>query len=84
MGRVGGPQAGRRIYLSLDYSSSLAVLRVTTLGGFQIETRPRTTRYALSGIINASRRISLIVTGERLRDGTLLEFRWLSGVTCRF
>jgi hypothetical protein len=73
-----------RVYLTADYSSSLAVLQVTTLGGFRIETRPRTTRYALSALVTFNRWISWLASGEYLRDGTLSEFRWLSGLTYRF
>jgi hypothetical protein len=73
-----------RVYLTFDYSSSLAVLRVTSIGGFQVEQRPRTTRYALTGLLNLNRWISLLLSGEHLRDGSLSQIRWLSGLTYRF
>jgi hypothetical protein len=73
-----------RVYLTFDYSNSLAVLQVTALGGFQVEQRPRTTRYALTGLINLNRWISLLLSAEHLRDGSLTQIRWLSGLTCRF
>ena len=73
-----------RVYLSFDFSSSLAVLRANAAGGYQVQQRPRTTRYALSGLVNLNRSVSLLLEGERLRDGTVSETRWLSGLTFRF
>jgi hypothetical protein len=79
-----GRNLAPHVYLSFDYSSSLAVLQVTSLGGFQVEQRPRTTRYALTGLFSLNRWLSLLLSGEHLRDGTLTQIRWLSGLTCRF
>jgi hypothetical protein len=73
-----------RVYLTFDYSNSLAVLQVTSLGGFQVEQRTRTTRYAITGLVNLNRWFSLLLSGERLRDGSLIQIRWLSGLTYRF
>jgi len=73
-----------RVYLTFDYSSSLAVLQVDAAGGYRVSQRPRTTRYALSGLVNLNRWIWLQLTGEHLRDGALSEIRWLSGLTFRF
>jgi hypothetical protein len=72
------------VYLTLDYASSLAVLQADSVGGYQVEQRPRTTRYALSALISLNRRVSLLLEGEHLRDGTLSQIRWLSGLTVRF
>jgi hypothetical protein len=73
-----------KVYLSGGYSSSLSVFRLIGTGGFVVENRPRTTRYFGSGMFYFTRRIALLVNGERLEDGTLSEMRWLSSISYRF
>ncbi len=79
-----GRTFARRFYLSAEYSSSLSIVQVTALGGFNIQSRPRTRRYALMGNVYFSRWLSLMLSAEQLRDDTLREFRWISGITSRF
>lgn len=73
-----------RVYLSGDYAASLAVFRVTRSGDFQVENRPSTRRYSLSGIFHLNRALSLTLSAEHLRDQATRELRIMSGLTCRF
>jgi hypothetical protein len=79
-----GRSIGRRIYGSFDYTTSLS--RFQTLGQdqFVITTQPRTNMYSLSGLFRLSRRISVLATLDRTRDGDLRELRWLTSVIYRF
>jgi hypothetical protein len=79
-----GRSIGPRVYLSVDYSSSLSVFQAFGQQGFLIENRPRTNRYSLSGLVNLTRWISLVGSLERTRDGGFDEWRWMSGLTYRF
>lgn len=79
-----GRSLGSLVYLSGGYSSSLSIFRLVDSGGFVVENRPRTNRYFGSGMFYLTRRIALLVTGERLRDGTYSEMRWMSNISCRF
>jgi hypothetical protein len=79
-----GRNLGRRAYLSADYASSLAVVRVLGQGDIQIESRPQTRRYGISGIIHLNRILSLTLTGEHLRDDAETQVRILGGLTYRF
>jgi hypothetical protein len=73
-----------RLYLSGDYGSSLSIFRFVTSSGFLIETRPRTRRFALSGVLNTGVGPSVLVTFERLGDDDSTQTRLMSGVTYRF
>lgn len=79
-----GRSIGSRVYLSVDYSTSLAVLHVTDTGGIVVERRPKTRRYGLSSVINASRRISFLLTLERFTQDVSRDDRGLLGLTYRF
>jgi hypothetical protein len=79
-----GRSVGHRLYVSGDFGSSISVLRFLTAGGFLIETRPRTRRVSLSGLLHMTRDTSLLTTAERLADGTATQTRFQSGVTYRF
>jgi hypothetical protein len=79
-----GRNLGRRVYLSGEYASSLAVLRALDPGNITVETRPRNHRAVLSGIFHLSRLFSLNLTAEHFRDDTIRETRILSGITCKF
>ena len=78
-----GRSFSSKVYLSGGYSSALSVFRPVE-AGFLVENRPRTHRYLASGIVYLSRHISLVLTGERLRDGTLTELRGMSNLAYRF
>ena len=79
-----GRSLGSRLYVTLDYSTSLSVLQLTDSGGLTIVNRPSSRRYSLSGIWNTSRSFSILVTGERLDDDTSTQYRGLLGLTFRF
>ena len=79
-----GKSLGQRVYVSADYTSSLSVVRLTDAGGVTVESRPSTKRYALSSVINLSRVISVLFTGERLAELTGHEDRGMLGLTLRF
>jgi hypothetical protein len=79
-----GRSIGSRVYLTGDYGSSLSIYHFTSALGFTIESRPTTRRLALSGVINMGRKLSLLVTGERVFDGDATETRILTGLTWRF
>ena len=73
-----------KLYLSGGYSTALSVFRPVNSGGFVVENRPRTERFLASGIVHLTRHISLVLTGERLEDGTLTEVRGMSTLAYRF
>lgn len=79
-----GRSLGSRFYLTLDYSTSLSILRLTDSGGLMVETRPSSSRFSLSGVWNMSRSFSILVTGEELDDDTTTQYRGLLGLTYRF
>ncbi len=78
-----GRQAGRRTYLSIDYSTSLSVIRFSRSDGLVIETRPHTTRVSGTATANLSRAWSLMTTLERIAESDLSQVRALAGVTYR-
>jgi hypothetical protein len=73
-----------RMYLSGDYSTSLSTFRLLGQDGFAIDTRPRTNRFSVSDLIRLNRRMSLLASGDRTRDGNLTELRWLLSLIYRF
>jgi hypothetical protein len=73
-----------KVYLSGGYSTALSVFRPVNAGGFVVENRPRTERFLGSGIVHLTRRVSLVLTGEWLEDGTLTELRGMSTLAYRF
>jgi hypothetical protein len=79
-----GHSLGSRIYLTLDYSTSLSVLQLTDSGGLTIVNRPSSRRFSLSGNWNMSRSFSILATGEKLDDDTSTQYRGLLGLTFRF
>ena len=79
-----GRSLGPRVYVTLDYSTSLSVLQITDSGGLTVVNKPSSRRYSLSGIWNVSRPFSVLVTAEQLVDDTSKQNRGLLGVTFRF
>jgi hypothetical protein len=79
-----GKTLGRRVYLSLDYTSSLSVFHFRDGNGGTIETRPESDRYSLSLNANISRLFSLLLVGEWMDHDDYEEIRVLTGVTFRF
>jgi hypothetical protein len=80
IGRSIGPLA----YVTLDYTTSLSTLNLTTSEGILVQSHPRSRRYALSGVINLSRAFSLLLTAEQIRDDYSRQTRVLAGITFRF
>jgi hypothetical protein len=78
-----GRNIGPKLYLSLDYSTSLSTITLTDSGGITVTTRPRTKRVGLSGNWNLDRRFSLFLTAEQLRDDTSKDLRIMLGLNYR-
>ena len=79
-----GHSAGSRVYLSADYSTSLAVVRVVGDGGAIVETRPRTKRYGLNAVWHLTRVVSVLLGADRLEDERTTDDRGSFAVTYRF
>jgi hypothetical protein len=78
-----GRSIGRAVYASIDYSTSLSVIRFLRSDGVIIETRPSTRRYSGSASITLNRYFSLLTTVDQTVDGDLKELRLLSGLSYR-
>jgi hypothetical protein len=78
-----GHTIGRSIYVSGDFSTSLAVVRFVRSDGVAIETRPWTRRFSgnVSAIIN--RQFSLIGVVDYVVDEGLKDLRVMTGLTYR-
>jgi len=79
-----GRSFGRRVYVSVDYSSSLNVLRFTGSDGVTVETRPSSHRWSLSSNVRLNRTFGLLVEAERFEDDGSSENRLMTGVIVRF
>lgn len=79
-----GRSFGGRVYVSLDYSTALSVLRFTSDDGLVVESRPRTRRFSLNGSINLGRSVSLLLAAERGTDETAADLRGTAGLSVRF
>ena len=78
-----GRQLGRRAYFSVDYSTSLSVVRFSRSDGIVVETRPHMTRVSATATGNLGRSVSLLGTVERTRDDGATELRLLTGLAYR-
>lgn len=74
---------GSRLYLTVDYATSLAIVRVID-NGATIEQRPQSKRYGLHGVGNLTRMFSIITTLEQLRDDSSTDRRGTFGLIVRF
>ncbi|MGE5278813.1 MAG: hypothetical protein ACM3SU_17620 [Acidobacteriota bacterium] len=79
-----GRSLGPKVYLTAEYASSLSVVRFTDSGGVTVETRPKTRRYGLTGLVNLTRTLGVLLTVEELREEQSREERGLLGLTFRF
>jgi hypothetical protein len=79
-----GRSFGQKVYVSLDYVTSLSVFRYEREGGGVLETRPESERLALSANVNINRTFSLLITGEVMDHDDFDEVRALTGVIVRF
>jgi hypothetical protein len=78
-----GHQIGRRIYTTVDYTTSLSVVRFSRSDGITIESRPHTARYSGTATINVTRTVSILATLDRTDQDDVHELRVLSGLTYR-
>jgi hypothetical protein len=79
-----GRALGSKVYLTAEYSSSLSIIRYTQSTGVVIESKPSTKRFGGSAILNLTRTMSLMVTGEHTQGDDYKENRVLTGITYRF
>ena len=79
-----GRAMGRSLYVSGDYSTSLAVVRFLRSDGVTIETRPWSRR--VSGSISATltRQLSLTGVVDVTRDADMTDVRMMTGLSYRF
>jgi hypothetical protein len=78
-----GRSLGRSLYVSVDYATSLSVVRFVRSDGIVIETRPSTRRWSATGSASVSRHWSLLGTLDWSTDDTMRELRVLSGLSYR-
>jgi hypothetical protein len=78
-----GRSLNRAVYVSVDYSTSLSVIRFLRSDGVIIETRPSTRRYSGSASITLNRSLSLITTVDQTVDDDVRELRVLTGLSYR-
>jgi hypothetical protein len=78
-----GRSLGRAIYLSVDYATSLAIVRFVRSDGIVIETRPSTRRLAATGSANLGRAWGLLFTVDHSGDDSVREVRVLTGLSYR-
>lgn len=74
---------GSRVYASIDYATSLAIVHIID-GGTTVERRPRSRRYGMNGIWNLTRMFAVTMTIEQLHDNTSDEDRGTVGLIVRF
>jgi hypothetical protein len=78
-----GRQVGRHVYASVDYTTSLSVVRFSRSDGITVETRPHTARVSGTATVNLPGSVSLQLTAERTRDDATREFRVMAGIAYR-
>lgn len=78
-----GHPIGRAGYVSVDYATSLSVIRFERSDGVVIETHPSTRRVSGSGSVVLTRALSLLVTTDYMLDDMSRELRLLSGLSYR-
>lgn len=78
-----GRSLGTKVYVTVDYATSLVVIRVID-NGVTIERHPKSKRYGVNGVWNMTRAFSFIATLERLQDDSSTDERGTFGVIYRF
>lgn len=78
-----GRSLGTKVYVTVDYATSLVVVRVID-NGVTIERHPKSKRYGINGVWNMTRAFSFIATVERLQDESSTDERGTFGVIYRF
>jgi len=79
-----GRRIGRSVYVSGDYSTSLAVVRFVRSDGVTIETRPWTRRVSGNTSVILSRQFSLVGVADYTTDEGLQDLRVMTGLTYRY
>jgi len=79
-----GKTFGRKVYVSLDYTSSLSVFTYEDAQGGTVEVSPESDRWALSTNVSLNRTFSLLLIGEWIDHDDFEETRALAGMTIRF
>jgi hypothetical protein len=79
----GGRQIGRSVYLSVDYSTSVSLVRYRRSDGFTVELRPETRQVGGSAIISLGRYVAIHANVTDTRDDETHEYRILAGLTVR-
>lgn len=79
-----GRMVGSKVYLSGEYSSSLAVLTSTEQNGIIVVNQPHSSRYSFSSMVNLTRALSLTFTADKITGDLEDELRFLAGITFRF
>jgi hypothetical protein len=79
-----GKTFGRKVYLSLDYFSSVSTFTYDSETGGTVTVSPESDRYSLSGNISLNRTFSLLLIGEWMDHDDFEESRALAGLTIRF
>jgi len=78
-----GRRIGRAVYVSGDYSTSLAVVQFRRSDGVTIETRPWTKRYSGNVSATISRSFSLTGVVDYTTDEGMMDLRLMTGLTYR-
>ncbi len=78
-----GRRVGRGVYLSGDYSTSLAVVRFVRSDGVTIETRPWTHRLSGNASVILTRQFSLVGVADYTTDEGLRDLRIMTGLSYR-
>jgi hypothetical protein len=78
-----GHNLGRDVYVSVDYSTSLAVVRFPDADGIVIETQPSSRRVSANASSTLLKNMSLLGTVDYVHDEGIDEIRVLAGVSFR-
>jgi hypothetical protein len=78
-----GHAVGRRVYVSGDFSTSLAIVRFVRSDGVAIETRPWTRRFSANLSATLNRQFSLIGVVDYVVDEGMKDLRVMTGLTYR-
>lgn len=80
---VSGGRSFKRLYVSLDYTSSLSTFQLLGNDGVLITNRPSIKRLGVSSNWNLNRQFSLLFTFDRTVGDSYNENRFLAGFTFR-
>jgi hypothetical protein len=78
-----GRSLGRNWYMSVDYATSLAAVRLTDSRGIVVESRPATHRLSGTATATIVRDVSFLCTVDYTRDTGASEVRLLTGASFR-